>query len=451
MIHQYKIDDMNIIIDVHSGAVHLFDDCSYDYVEYYNEGKSFEEIEELLKDKYEDTDLLEVRKEVQELIDKKVLFTEDTYQPVIAEFSKRETVVKALCLHIAHDCNLKCKYCFAEEGEYHGQRAMMPLDVGIKAIDFLIANSGNRKNLEIDFFGGEPLMNFDVVKEIVYYAKSKEATHNKNFRFTITTNGVLLDEAKMDFINEHMYNVVLSCDGRPEVHDHMRPAPNGKGSYDLIMPKFKKMVEKRQGKSYYIRGTFTHNNLDFAKDVMHMADEGFDLISVEPVVAPKDVDYAIKESDIKPLMAEYESLAKQMIERNKKGEGFTFFHFMIDLTGGPCVSKRLTGCGAGFEYMAVSPFGDLFPCHQFVGMDEFKMGHVDTGISNFDMQKDFKSCNVYSKDSCKECWAKFYCSGGCAANAYNYHGSIHKAYEMGCELERKRVECAIYLKAMDIM
>ncbi len=449
MIHQYKIDDLNVVIDVNSGGIHLFDECSYDYVALQNEGKVHEEIVGLLNKQYGDVDFSEVQSEIKQLTDQGMLFTEDNYEHILDGLSDRETVVKALCLHIAHDCNLKCKYCFAEEGEYHGERSMMSLEVGKKAIDFLVANSKNRKNLEIDFFGGEPLMNFEVVKEIVYYAKSIEAKYNKNFRFTITTNGVLLDNDKINFINEYMYNVVLSCDGRREVHDYMRPTANQKGSYDMIMPKFKDIVSKREG-SYYIRGTFTHHNLDFAKDVISMADEGFDLISVEPVVAPLSADYAIKPEDINLLLKEYEVLAKEMVKRNITGKGFSFFHFMIDLNGGPCVAKRLTGCGAGTEYLAVAPFGDLYPCHQFVGMEEFKMGTVELGVENTELRSEFKGCNVLAKEECSNCWAKFYCSGGCMANAYNYNGSIQSVYKMGCELEKKRVECAIYLKAKEI-
>ncbi len=449
MIHQYKIDDVNIVIDVNSGGIHLFDDCSYDYIERLNSGMDHADIVDQLAQQYSDVDFTEVKNEIDTLRTDGMLFSQGDYDHVLDGFEDRETVVKALCLHIAHDCNLKCKYCFAGEGEYHGDRSMMSLDVGKKAIDFLVANSGNRKNLEIDFFGGEPLMNFEVVKEIVYYAKSIEEENNKNFRFTITTNGVLLDDAKIKFINEHMYNVVLSCDGRKEVHDYMRPTSNSKGSYDVIMPKFKDIVSKREG-SYYIRGTFTHHNLDFSNDVISMAEEGFDLISVEPVVAPLEADYAIQPEDIKTLIGEYEVLAKEMVKRQKAGDSFQFFHFMIDLTGGPCVAKRLTGCGAGSEYLAVTPFGDLYPCHQFVGMEEFKMGTVDTGVENIDLRKEFKGCNVLAKEECQSCWAKFYCSGGCMANAYNYNGSIQSVYEMGCDLERKRVECAIYLKAKEV-
>ena len=451
VIHQYKMNGMNLVIDVNSGAIHLFDECSYDYIELLKQDFSEEQIWQRLKDKYTENELLEVKKEIQSLIDQKVLFTKDEYQKVVDTFSERGTVVKALCLHVAHDCNLACQYCFAEEGEYHGDRSIMSLDVAKKSIDYLIANSKERKNLEVDFFGGEPLMNFDVVKKTVEYAKSLEQAHNKKFRFTITTNGVLLDQKKIDFINQHMYNVVLSCDGRKEIHDYMRPASNKKGSYDLVMPKFKELIKQRGDKSYYIRGTFTHHNLDFAEDVLHMADEGFKEISVEPVVAPLSAPYSIQKEDIAQLLMEYERLADLISERKKNGENINFFHFMIDLTGGPCVAKRLTGCGAGFEYMAVTPQGDLYPCHQFVGMEKFKMGDLDTGVENLSMQAEFKSCNVYSKEACQSCWAKFYCSGGCSANAYNYHGAITQAYEMGCELEKKRVECAIYMRASELV
>ncbi len=442
---------MHLVVDVNSGAIHLLDACAYEYVQLLNEKVPEEEITKRLQSKYSEVDLNQVQEEIHSLIKDKLLFTEDTYEDVVQSFGERETVVKALCLHVAHDCNLACQYCFAEEGEYHGDRSMMSLSVAKKAIDFLVQNSGQRVNLEVDFFGGEPLMNFDVVKETVYYAKNLEENHNKKFRFTITTNGVLLDQDKMDFINEHMYNVVLSCDGRPEVHDFMRPASNKKGSYDLVMPKFKELIRQRGNKSYYIRGTFTHHNLDFAEDVMHMAQEGFEQISVEPVVAPLEEAYAIQQEDIPQLIEEYQRLAERMQDEKKNGKAFDFFHFMIDLTGGPCVAKRLTGCGAGFEYLAVTPQGDLYPCHQFVGMEQFKMGDLDTGVEQEALQKEFKGCNVYAKEACQTCWAKFYCSGGCSANAYNYQGSIQEAYAMGCELEKKRVECAIYMRACDLI
>lgn len=450
VIHQYKMDDLNIVLDIYSGAVHIVDDIVYDIIENY-EVLSKQEIQDKLSDEYTEDAVEEAFKEVADLVGEGLLFTDDTYKDTIMDFKSRKPVVKALCLHIAHDCNLSCRYCFAGEGEYHGDRSMMSSEVGIKAIDFLIHNSGNRKNLEIDFFGGEPLMNFDVVKDIVEYAKTKEEKYNKNFRFTITTNGVLLNDEIMDYINKNMYNVVLSIDGRKDVHDHMRPSSNGKGSYDLILPKFITMAESRNQENYYVRGTFTHHNLDFSKDVLHLADCGFKQISVEPVVAPADMPYALQETDIDTLCEQYDLLAKDMLQRKNEGKDFNFFHFMIDLSQGPCVVKRLSGCGSGTEYLAVTPWGDLYPCHQFVGMDEFKMGDVNTGVTNLDKQDDFKGCSVYSKKKCQSCWAKFYCSGGCSANAYQFHGSIHDAYEIGCALEKKRVECAVFLKAKEML
>ena len=376
-----------------------------------------------------------------------MLFTEDVYKDYVLDFKKRKTVVKALCLHIAHDCNLACKYCFAEEGEYHGRRALMSFEVGKKALDFLIENSGNRRNLEVDFFGGEPLMNWEVVKQLVEYGRSKEKEHNKNFRFTLTTNGVLLNDEIMEFLNKEMSNVVLSLDGRKEVNDMMRPFRNGKGSYDMIVPKFQKFAQKRGQKDYYIRGTFTRNNLDFSKDVMEFADLGFKQMSIEPVVASEEESYAIQKEDIPKICEEYDKLAKEYIKRKKEGRGFEFFHFMIDLEQGPCVAKRLSGCGSGTEYLAVTPWGDLYPCHQFVGEEEFLLGNVEEGITNINMRDEFKLCNVYAKEKCKDCFARFYCSGGCAANSYKFHHSITDAYDIGCELERKRVECAIMIKA----
>ena len=372
---------------------------------------------------------------------------EDTYKESIIDFKKRKTVVKALCLHIAHDCNLACRYCFAEEGEYHGRRALMSYETGKQALDFLIANSGNRRNLEVDFFGGEPLMNWQVVKDLVKYGREQEKIHNKNFRFTLTTNGVLLNDEIMEFANKEMANVVLSIDGRKEVHDYMRPFRKGKGSYDLIVPKFQKFAESRNQEKYYVRGTFTHNNLDFSKDVLHLADLGFKQISVEPVVSLPEEPYAIKEEDIPVICAEYDKLAAEMVKRHREGNDFNFFHFMIDLTGGPCVYKRLSGCGSGTEYLAVTPWGDLYPCHQFVGEEGFLLGNVFEGIKNTDLVDEFKCCNVYAKEKCRNCFARFYCSGGCAANSYKFHGSINDAYDIGCELQKKRIECAIMIKA----
>ena len=396
---------------------------------------------------YGKEEIKEAVSEILELKEAGMLYSEDIYEPYIDSFKNRETVVKALCLHIAHDCNLACKYCFAEEGEYHGRRALMSFEVGKKALDFLVANSGNRVNLEVDFFGGEPLMNFDVVKQLVEYGRTLEEPNNKKFRFTLTTNGVLLNQDIIDFANKEMANVVLSIDGRKEVHDFMRPRRGGQGSYDEIVPKFEKVAESRNQMDYYVRGTFTHHNLDFSEDVLHLADLGFKQISVQPVVADEKEDYAITEADIPYIKEQYDKLAQEMIKRSKEGKGFNFFHFMIDLEGGPCVAKRLSGCGSGTEYLAVTPWGDFYPCHQFVGQDEFLMGNVDDGITRTEIQDTFKGCNVYAKEKCKDCFAKFYCSGGCAANSYNFHGHINDAYEIGCELQRKRIECAIMMKA----
>ena len=434
-------------MDVNSGAIHIVDDVVYDVLPLLEQQLSKKDIVERLQTRYRTEQIQEAIDECRELKEAGVLFTEDTYQPAIETFQKRPTVVKALCLHIVHDCNLACRYCFAEEGEYHGRRAHMSFEVGKKALDFLIAHSGSRRNLEVDFFGGEPLMNWQVVKDLVAYGREQEKLHDKHFRFTLTTNGVLLNDEIMDFANREMDNVVLSIDGRKEVHDYMRPFPKGKGSYDLIVPKFQKFADSRRQQKYYVRGTFTRNNLDFSKDVLHLADLGFQQISVEPVVALPEEPYAIRQEDIPKICEEYDKLSAEMIRREREGRGFQFFHFMIDLTGGPCVYKRLSGCGSGTEYLAVTPWGDLYPCHQFVGEEAFLMGNVEEGIKRNDIQETFKGCNVYAKEKCQKCFAKFYCSGGCAANAYKFHGSINDAYDIGCELQRKRVECAIMIKA----
>lgn len=447
MIHQYKNNGYNIVLDVNSGSVHVVDELVYDVIALLNQGEAEDAVVAALKEKYPEESLKEALEECNELKEAGVLFTEDVYEKAIIDYKARKTVVKALCLHIAHDCNLACRYCFAEEGEYHGRRALMSYEVGKKALDFLIANSGSRRNLEVDFFGGEPLMNWQVVKDLVKYGREQEKIHNKNFRFTLTTNGVLLNEEVMEFCNKEMANVVLSIDGRKEVHDFMRPFRKGKGSYDLILPKFKQFAESRNQVNYYVRGTFTHHNLDFSQDVFHLADEGFKQISVEPVVAPAEEDYALQEADLPQIFEEYDKLAAEMVKREKEGRGFTFFHYMLDLTGGPCVYKRLSGCGSGTEYLAVTPWGDLYPCHQFVGIDKYLMGNVDEGITKPEIVDEFKCCNVYTKEKCKNCFAKFYCSGGCAANSYNFHGTIQDAYDIGCELQRKRVECAIMIKA----
>lgn len=457
MVHQFKNNGYNIVMDVNSGGVHVVDDLVYDFVE--PVGKLIEAgckdaesiLEKVLEEKkdcgYTREEIEEAVSELVELHEADMLYTEDIYEPYIDAFKKRQTVVKALCLHIAHDCNLACKYCFAEEGEYHGRRALMTFEVGKKALDFLVANSGSRVNLEVDFFGGEPTLNWQVVKDLVVYGRSIEKEHNKKFRFTFTTNGVLLDEDKLEFINKEMGNCVLSIDGRKEVNDRMRPHRGGQGSYDEIVPKFQHVAESRGQMNYYVRGTFTRYNLDFSEDVLHLADLGFKQISVEPVVAEPNEDYAFREEDLPKLLEEYDKLAKAMIERKKAGKGFNFFHFMVDLEGGPCVAKRLSGCGSGCEYLAVTPWGDFYPCHQFVGNEDFLMGNVDDGIVRQDIVDMFHDCNVYSKEKCKKCFAKFYCSGGCAANAYNYDGNINGAYDIGCELQRKRVECALMLKA----
>ena len=404
-------------------------------------------VREALVCKYSAEDIEDALSDIQELIDAEELFAADIYKDYVIDFKKRQTVVKALCLHIAHDCNLACKYCFAEEGEYHGRRALMSFEVGKKALDFLIANSGNRINLEVDFFGGEPLMNWNVVKQLVEYGRSQEKEHNKKFRFTLTTNGVLLNNEIMEFCNREMSNVVLSLDGRPEVNDRMRPFRNGKGSYELIVPKFQKFAKSRGEKDYFVRGTFTRNNLDFGNDVLHYADLGFEKLSMEPVVAAPEEPYSIREEDLTQIMDEYDRLAKEFVKRQKEGRGFKFFHFMLDLSQGPCVAKRLSGCGSGTEYLAVTPWGDLYPCHQFVGNEEFLLGNVDTGVVNTKVRDEFKLCNVYAKEKCKNCFARFYCSGGCAANSFNFHGSITDAYDIGCEMQKKRIECAIMIRA----
>lgn len=455
MIHQYKNNGYNIVLDVNSGSVHVVDDCVYDAIPIVEKiiDKGLDDEQAIAESKkalhalpYDNREMDEVCDEIFELKREGSLFTEDIYEDYINDFKNRETVVKALCLHVAHDCNLACRYCFAEEGEYHGRRAIMSYEVGRKALDFLVANSGNRVNLEVDFFGGEPLMNWEVVKQLVAYGRSLEKDHHKRFRFTITTNGVLLNDEIIDFCNREMSNVVLSIDGRKEVHDRMRPFRGGQGSYDLIVPKFKKVAESRNQMNYYVRGTFTHNNLDFSKDVLHMADLGFEQISIEPVVTDPKEPYAIREEDLPQILEEYDNLAKGMIERRNAGKPFNFFHFMIDLKGGPCVAKRLSGCGSGTEYLAVTPWGDLYPCHQFVGNEDFLMGNVDEGVVRTDIRDQFKECNVYAKEKCRNCFAKFYCSGGCAANSYNFHGNINDAYDLGCEMQRKRIECAIMLK-----
>lgn len=453
MVHQYKLNGFNIVLDTYSGAVHLVDDLSYDIIKLYQE-KRKEEIKQEMLQKYKEikeTDIEETFEEIENLIKERKLFSKDIYEGKNLDLKKRDSVVKALCLHIAHTCNLNCEYCFAGQGKYHGEDALMSFEVGKQALDFLVKNSGTRKNLEVDFFGGEPLVNFEVVKQLVKYARSIEQENNKHFRFTLTTNGVLLNDDVIDFLNEEMDNVVLSLDGRKEINDAKRKNINGDGSYDIIVPKFKKFVQKRGNKEYYMRGTFTRNNLDFTNDIFHMADLGFTELSMEPVVSSEETDYSLREEDLDKIYEQYEILAKEMIKRKKEGKPFTFYHYMIDLSGGPCIYKRITGCGSGTEYLAVTPNGDFYPCHQFVGDKKFLMGNVKDGITNKELRDEFKMCNVYSRKECKDCWAKLYCSGGCSANSYHTTGSINNIYDFGCKLFRKRIECAIMVKIAEAM
>ena len=452
MIHSYKLGGLNIVLDICSGSVHVVDEVAYDIINRY-ESETKDSIISLMLEKYADRD--DVTREelelcfedIQELKADGKLFSEDTFEPMAGDLKKKSAgIIKALCMHIAHTCNLNCSYCFASQGKYHGERAMMSFEVGKQAFDFLIANSGTRRNLEVDFFGGEPLMNFDVVKELVAYARSIEKDHGKNFRFTLTTNGVLIDDDVIDFANKEMSNVVLSLDGRKEVHDRFRVDYNGKGSWEKIVPKFQKLVEARGGKNYYMRGTFTHHNPDFLEDIKEMLSLGFKELSMEPVVCAADDPSALTDEDIAVVMKQYEDLAELMLKKHKEGDDFTFYHYMIDLKGGPCIYKRISGCGSGTEYMAVTPWGDLYPCHQFVGEEKYKLGDVWNGVTNTDIQNEFAECNVYTREECRNCWARLYCSGGCAANAYHATGSVKGIYSTGCELFKKRMECAIMLE-----
>ena len=455
MVHQYKLNGYNIVLDTCSGAVHVVDDVAYDMIAAYQNTEREALVAELLK-KYGDRpdvtkeELEQCYDDIAALEKSDQLFTPDTYRDMAGTFKARSgNVIKALCLHVAHTCNLNCSYCFASQGKYHGERALMPLEVSKRAIDFLIENSGTRRNLEVDFFGGEPLMNWDVVKETVAYARSVEKAHGKNFRFTLTTNGVLIDDEVIDFCNREMSNVVLSLDGRKEIHDATRVDLAGHGSYDKIVPKFQKLVAARGGKNYYMRGTFTHRNPDFTKDVLHMADLGFTELSMEPVVAAPDDPMALTPADIEVVKEQYEILATEMLRREKEGKGFTFYHYMIDLTAGPCIYKRISGCGSGTEYMAVTPWGDLYPCHQFVGESNYKLGDIWHGVTNEALREEFRSCNAYARPECADCWAKLYCSGGCAANAFHASGTIRGVYAPGCELFKKRIECAIMIKVAE--
>lgn len=446
MIHQYKFGDLNIVLDVCSGAIHTVDDIAYDMISMFENHDRDSVIGEICR-KYPDVPKDEIREccdQIAQLKEDGKLFVKDSFEPMAGALkAKTSGVIKALCLHIAHTCNLNCSYCFASQGKYHGERALMSFEVGKRALDFLIENSGSRRNLEVDFFGGEPLMNFDVVKRLVEYARSIEKEKNKNFRFTLTTNGVLVDDDVIDFANREMSNVVLSLDGRREVHDRYRVDYAGNGSWDKIVPKFQKFVAARGGKNYYMRGTFTHANPDFLEDIKVMLDLGFSELSMEPVVAAEGDPAALTEEDKAVVLDQYEKLAELMLRRDKEGKPFTFYHYMIDLKGGPCIYKRISGCGSGTEYMAVTPWGDLYPCHQFVGDEKFKLGDIWNGVSNTEIQNEFTSCNVYAREECRDCWAKLYCSGGCAANAYHSTGSVRGVYKYGCDLFRKRMECAI--------
>ena len=451
MIHRYQFDDLFIVLDTCSGSVHVVDEIAYEIIGLY-ESAGKEEIVGRMAERFREdpAEIAECYDQITELREKGQLFAPDTFEHMAGELKARTAgVVKALCLHVAHSCNLNCAYCFASQGKYHGDRALMSFEVGKQALDFLVANSGSRRNLEVDFFGGEPLMNFQVVKDLVAYARSIEKEHGKNFRFTLTTNGMLIDDDVIDFANRECHNVVLSLDGRKEVHDRFRVDYQGRGSWETIVPKFQKLVAARGGKNYYMRGTFTHHNPDFLEDIKTMLDLGFNELSMEPVVCAEDDPSALTAEDLPIVLKQYEDLARLMRQRKKEGRPFTFYHYMIDLTGGPCIYKRISGCGSGTEYMAVTPWGDLYPCHQFVGEEKFRLGDVWHGVSNTAIRQEFADCNVYARPECRDCWAKLYCSGGCAANAYHATGSVRGVYKYGCELFKKRMECAIALQAAE--
>ena len=451
MIHRYHLDDLYIVLDTCSGSVHVVDEIAYEIIGLYESRTKEEIVREVSARFHEDAaEVAECYDQVAELEAQGRLFTPDTFEAMAGALkNKTAGVVKALCLHVAHSCNLNCAYCFASQGKYHGDRALMPFEVGRQALDFLVAHSGTRRNLEVDFFGGEPLMNFQVVKDLVAYARSIEKEKGKNFRFTLTTNGMLIDDDVIDFANRECSNVVLSLDGRKEVHDRFRVDYQGRGSWDVIVPKFQKLVAARGGKNYYMRGTFTHHNPDFLKDIQVMLDLGFHELSMEPVVCAADDPNALTEADLPIVLRQYEDLMRLMRRRRQEGRPFTFYHYMIDLTGGPCIYKRISGCGSGTEYMAVTPWGDLYPCHQFVGEEKFRLGDVWQGVTNAETQREFAACNVYARPECRDCWARLYCSGGCAANAYHATGSVRGVYKYGCELFKKRIECAIALQAAE--
>ena len=454
MVHQYKLNGYNIVLDTVSGSVHTVDEVAYDIIEMYKTHTE-DEIVAVILDRYAHLDdvtredVLDCISDVRELEEAGKLFTVDKYESLAKDYKNNSKVIKALCLHVAHTCNLNCSYCFASQGKYHGDRALMSFEVGKRALDFLMENSGSRRNLEVDFFGGEPSLNFDVVKRLVEYARSVEGERGKNFRFTYTTNGMILTDEMIEFLNRECHNVVLSLDGRREVNDRFRRDYAGRGSYDVIVPNFKRLIESRGGKGYYVRGTFTHHNVDFTNDLFHMADLGFTELSMEPVVCSPEDPCALTAEDMPKLFEQYEILAKEMLKRRREGRPFTFYHYMLDLKNGPCIYKRITGCGSGTEYMAVTPWGELYPCHQFVGDEKYSLGNVFDGVKNIEVQDKFRSCNSYSREKCRDCWARLYCSGGCAANAYHATGSISGVYEYGCELFKKRIECAVMMQVAE--
>ena len=455
MVHQYKLNGYNIVIDTCSGSVHSVDEVAYDIIAMYESHTPAEITAEMMarygsREDVNEEEIALCLADVEALKQEGKLFSVDRFEGLAFDFKRTNTVIKALCLHVAHTCNLNCEYCFASQGKYHGDRALMTFEVGKRAIDFLVEHSGSRRNLEVDFFGGEPLMNWQVCKDVVAYARSIEKEKNKNFRFTLTTNGVLVDDEVIDFANREMHNVVLSLDGRPHIHDHLRKDYAGNGSYEKILPKFQKFAEARGGKDYYMRGTFTHNNVDFTEDIFHMADLGFTELSMEPVVCAPNDPYALTEEDLPKLFEQYEILAKDTLRRKREGKPITFYHYMIDLKNGPCIYKRISGCGSGTEYMAVTPWGELFPCHQFVGDEKYSLGNIWDGVTNESVRDQFKNCNVYAHPECRDCWARLYCSGGCAANAYHATGSVNGIYEYGCKLFKKRMECAIMMQVAEM-
>lgn len=448
MLHKYELNGLKIIIDVNSGSVHVVDDIIWDVVDLYEQGAAA--AVQSLAGKYGEADVREAFEELKQLELEERLCTKDIYEDKILN-EEKDYHTKALCLNIAHDCNIRCGYCFASTGNYHGGRKLMSLEVARKAIDFLLETSGSRRRLEVDFFGGEPLLNFDVVKKTIEYGREREKVYGKRIGFTMTTNGTLLDDEIIDYVNENMDNVVLSLDGRKQINDRMRKFTTGQGTFDDLLPRIKNFVAKRGEKSYYIRGTFTANNLDFCNDVLFMADQGFREVSIEPVVAEPDKPYALREEHLPLIYSEYERLSREYIKYEEEGRGFRFYHFLMDLDGGPCVYKRVSACGSGAEYFAVTPDGELYPCHQFVGREDYLIGNLDDGITNKELQRQFSQNTVYHKEKCRSCWAKFYCSGGCQANAAAFNGDLKKPYDMECRLQQKRIECAIMIKAYDML